>query len=803
MSPRTFIVKFDRPNATYLPGENITGCIIIILNEKKSVRDLKVHFKGEAYVYWTTTRTERDIHGKIVTVTDVHTATEKYFSIEQSLLRRLPENDRVELPEGQSEYYFSFQLPRNVPCSFEHEVGYIRYTAKAIVDIPWRFDWWTKSAFTVVAPFDLNPISHQCMGVDDEMSKDFCCCCINTGSIHVRIKIPSLGYVPGQFIMTEVISDVKSSNINITRISTKLEEVITFLAHGSAKREELMIQKSQDDGPIGTNHQTNLKLYVPPIPPSNLNYCSIIQLEYRLRVNVHVSGMHKKIDKKYPIFIGTIPLFSSSWTPWTQTAQDIQPTAPTIDQEPSVSNPMPVPIPGFVQPPEKVTNLPVMPQPNFNEPQSPNQPIGWDIPPPSYEECMRRANNIKDDDDSNSVYGADQPFAPRYPVFNFMLPYIKVHFKGEAHVHWSTGSENDSTLTGDHTASEKYFSIEQSLLNRSTEIVRTELPEGQSEYYFSFQLPQNIPCSFEHKIGYIRYTAKAIVDIPWRLNWWTKSAFTVVTPFDLNPVSHQCVGINEETMKDFSFCCFDKGSINVQIKIPSLGYVPGQFIMTEVISDVKSSNINVTKISTKLEEEIIFHAQSFTEKAEILVQKNHEDGPIGKHHQTNLKLYIPPLPPSNLEHCGIIELKYCLRVKVHVNGMHTKIDKKYPILIGTIPLFSSPYTSWTQVDDTQPTAPTIDYEPPMSIAIKPMPITITEPPSSVTDLSEITQSNLNEFQLTNLSIGTNIPPPSYEKCMQKADNIKDNDDTNSVYGADQPFAPRYPVFDFRNPHQSN
>lgn len=72
-------------------------------------------------------------------------------------------NERVELPVGQSEYYFSFQLPRNIPCSFEHEVGYIRYTAKAIVDRPWKFDWWTKSAFTVVAPFDLNPISHQCV----------------------------------------------------------------------------------------------------------------------------------------------------------------------------------------------------------------------------------------------------------------------------------------------------------------------------------------------------------------------------------------------------------------------------------------------------------------------------------------------------------------------------------------------------------------------------------------------------------------------------------------------------------------
>lgn len=262
------------------------------------------------------------------------------------------------------------------------------------------------------------------MGIDDETSKDYCCCCINKGSIHVRIKVPSLGYVPGQFIMTEVISDVKSSSINVTKITTKLEEVITFYAHGSTKREEITIQKNQDDGPIGIHHQTNLKLYVPPIPPSNLDNCSIIQLKYRLHIHVHVSGMHKKIDKKYPIFIGTIPLFSSSWTPWTQT-NDTQPSAPIIDQEPSVSIPMPISIPGFVEPSGKITNLPSIPQPNFNESQTPNPslPIGWNMPPPSYEECMQKANNIKDDDDSNSVYGADQPFAPRYPVFNFMFPH--------------------------------------------------------------------------------------------------------------------------------------------------------------------------------------------------------------------------------------------------------------------------------------------------------------------------------------------------------------------------------------------
>lgn len=44
------------------------------------------------------------------------------------------------------------------------------------------------------------------------------------------------------------------------------------------------------------------------------------------------------------------------------------------------------------------------------------------LAPPSYEECMQRTDSIKEDDESNYVHGANEPFAPRYPVFNFTMP---------------------------------------------------------------------------------------------------------------------------------------------------------------------------------------------------------------------------------------------------------------------------------------------------------------------------------------------------------------------------------------------
>ena len=61
---------------------------------------------------------------------------------------------------GTHEYPFAVTLPLVLPSSFEGELGYIRYTAKGVIDRPWRFDHEVKSAFTVIKPLDLNVNPH-------------------------------------------------------------------------------------------------------------------------------------------------------------------------------------------------------------------------------------------------------------------------------------------------------------------------------------------------------------------------------------------------------------------------------------------------------------------------------------------------------------------------------------------------------------------------------------------------------------------------------------------------------------------
>ena len=62
------------------------------------------------------------------------------------------------LGAGKHSFPFQFMLPAVLPSSFEHQYGQVRYSLKATIDKPWKFDHTTKQMFTVVSMLDLNTI---------------------------------------------------------------------------------------------------------------------------------------------------------------------------------------------------------------------------------------------------------------------------------------------------------------------------------------------------------------------------------------------------------------------------------------------------------------------------------------------------------------------------------------------------------------------------------------------------------------------------------------------------------------------
>ena len=144
---------------------------------------ITINFKGAAEVKWTETESRKDADGKSHDYTTTVSGDETYFenkyyllggasgkavflmvvhsiysTLRSTYIIQIFFAGEIELAQGSYSYPFQCQLPHTLPSSFEGEYGHIRYTVKAVMDRPWKFDVDTKAAFTVVAPLDLNTL---------------------------------------------------------------------------------------------------------------------------------------------------------------------------------------------------------------------------------------------------------------------------------------------------------------------------------------------------------------------------------------------------------------------------------------------------------------------------------------------------------------------------------------------------------------------------------------------------------------------------------------------------------------------
>lgn len=70
------------------------------------------------------------------------------------------DHGEITLNAGSYIYPFSVELPEDIPSSFEGLYGYVRYTAQATIDKPWKFDHNARTVFTVICILDLNLEPH-------------------------------------------------------------------------------------------------------------------------------------------------------------------------------------------------------------------------------------------------------------------------------------------------------------------------------------------------------------------------------------------------------------------------------------------------------------------------------------------------------------------------------------------------------------------------------------------------------------------------------------------------------------------
>jgi len=403
---QTFVIRFDNPSAVFYGCQWVTGKVFLSLSEPMKMRNVRVKFLGRAYCHWTeshshTTGTgnNRRTHNETIH----YEASEVYFDFSVVLWgKQLGDSgDSPTMAAGNFEFPIQFQLPINCPTSFEGSWGHIRYTVKATIDKPWKFDHDTKAAFTVIQLIDLNldPAVQQPRQTTNSKTLGFLCC--KAGNIECAVQMPRTGFVPGEVIPYTIQVNNESTSRKIKDIRVLFKQTVTFRANRrdgfvsvgvpmhNQKVQSKTLCEVRDEKDVEPNEHRTIStmepgaeamiIRVPPVPPM-LATCGIISINYHLEFVCNPSGLSTDLTTTFPLVIGSIPL--------RQQFQYIQPAPPS----PIAVQPSAPPVPMSDQYP--------------------------DLPPPSYEECVGGKSNIRDETDNDYTQG-DMQFAPRYTYYDW------------------------------------------------------------------------------------------------------------------------------------------------------------------------------------------------------------------------------------------------------------------------------------------------------------------------------------------------------------------------------------------------
>ncbi|KAK7861788.1 hypothetical protein R5R35_011960 [Gryllus longicercus] len=385
MSVEYFRIHFDNPYATFFCGETVTGHVALKLKKEKRLRAIEIKFFGASEVKWQEHYTQRQ-GNRNVTRTIVYYAQEVYIDNTACVLGG--QDGDTTLPPGEYTYHFALVLPPALPSSFEGTIGHVRYTVKAKIVRPWRFNHESKVAYSVLSVLDLNNVANIQVPLTASVEKTLCCMCCRSGPVALAASLPFSGFVPGQRVQMLLEVDNQSSSQVTVKCSLVQKVMYTAASGFNVKSMEARITVEQETlGVVEKKGSKNFQsgMVIPPLPTSFLLYCNCIEIAYFLEVEGVISGVHTNAVMEIPIVIGMIPLRNQF-----QSIQATDAQVPSTSEIPTVyvihSSP-----PGYDYP---------------------------DLPPPSYEECVSGRADIRSDDDSKDLQGSTD-FAPRYPMYRF------------------------------------------------------------------------------------------------------------------------------------------------------------------------------------------------------------------------------------------------------------------------------------------------------------------------------------------------------------------------------------------------
>ncbi|XP_045184896.1 arrestin domain-containing protein 3-like [Mercenaria mercenaria] len=357
----------------FLAGQTVLGKLIIALRRSLKIQGIELKVRGRCHAEWKegTGDEERQLY-----------ETEEYITQSIIVFGKAPDKDIPHLEfleSGKHVFHYKFDLPQNIPSSFEGMHGYVRYWVKAKIHGVWGLlDQSGRVEFGVERPLDLNNVQGAMEPAEDEDSCVICGCCLNQGTISASFRINRRGFVSGESIFCDAeiyngsVSSIKSTKIKFYKIitygdvpfesNTREKQTICEQIRGKIKagREEIY------DNEILTLPS---KLHVTSLPG-----CSFIDIDYVAELKVCCPK--EDINMRLPILIivGTVPLKNATPPKFIQPIRDI------------VSNSEGIPEP-IILPPTSENGITSFDTPSFHDRQITSEEVASFMdsfdPPPS------------------------------------------------------------------------------------------------------------------------------------------------------------------------------------------------------------------------------------------------------------------------------------------------------------------------------------------------------------------------------------------------------------------------------------
>lgn len=208
---------------------------------------------------------------------------------------------------GTHTFPFTVYLPLNIPSSYHSSIGSVYYNLKCRVTKR-KSDEKRQLGFSVINTLNLNEFTIAGLPTRCTKSKMFGYCCFKTGPLTAKISIQRQGFVPGETILV----DIEITNLSTKTISKStlklFQKDVYYAGHSKMIKQVILEETFCSIAPGDTFRSPSTKLRLPPLPPSGLNGCKIIDISHILQLTVVSSGIGLPLTLTQNIIIGTTPL---------------------------------------------------------------------------------------------------------------------------------------------------------------------------------------------------------------------------------------------------------------------------------------------------------------------------------------------------------------------------------------------------------------------------------------------------------------------------------------------------------------